>query len=100
MLTDAQRAKIEPPCTGKTNAHEPTAGNRIFIKQCCDSPFRDLPREFGKWNSVFQRYCRWVKAGRFARIFAEISGEADRKYVMVDGSIVKVHRHGQGRKHR
>ena len=47
---------------------------------------------------MFQRYRRWSKAGRFARIFAAISGEADREYAMIDGSIVKVHRHGQGGK--
>ena len=60
------------------------------------SPLRDLPKEFGKWNSVFQRYRRWGKAGRFARIVEEISGEADMEYAIIDGSIVKVHRHGQG----
>ena len=45
-----------------------------------------------------QRYRRWSKAGRFARIFEEISGELDMEYAMIDGSIVKVHRHGQGAK--
>ena len=63
---------------------------------CTGSPWRDLPKEFGKWNSVFQRCRRWSKAGRFARIFEEISGEPDMEYAMIDGSIVKVHRHGQG----
>ena len=47
---------------------------------------------------MFQRYRRWGKAGCFARTFAEISGEADMEYAMIDGSIVKVHRHGQGQK--
>ena len=50
------------------------------------SPLRDLSREFGKWNSVFQRCRRWSKAGRFARIFAEISGEPNMEYAMIDGA--------------
>jgi len=68
-----------------------------------DSPHRQpvagfVQGIFGKWNSVFQRYRRWSKAGRFTGIFEEISGEADMEYAMIDGSIVKVHRHGQGAK--
>ena len=43
---------------------------------------------------VFRRYRRWSKAGLSTGIFEEISGEA----AMIDGSIVKVHRHGQGAK--
>ena len=54
------------------------------------SPWRDLPKGFGKWDSVFQRYRRWYKAGRFAGIFAEISGEPDTGYAIVNGCIVKV----------
>ena len=101
ILTDAQWAKIEPLCTGKTNDRGPTADNRLFIEAVLwiariGSPWQDLPKEFSKWNSVFQRYRRWGKAGRFARIFEEISGEADMEYAIIDGSIVKVHRHGQG----
>ena len=54
------------------------------------SPWRDLPKGFDKWDSVFQRCRRWYKAGRFAGIFAEISGEPDTGYAIVNGSIVKV----------
>ena len=32
------------------------------------------------------------------RILEEISGEPNMEYAMTDGSIVKVHRHGQGAK--
>ena len=103
ILTDAQWAKIEPLCTRKTNDRGPTADNRLFIEAVLwiartGSPWRDLPKEFGKWNSVFQRYRRWGKAGRFVRIFEGISGGADMEYARIDGSIVKVHRHGQGAK--
>ena len=34
-------------------------------------PWRSLPREFGKWNSVYRRYRDWVRAG----VFEEILGD-------------------------
>ncbi|AZQ93981.1 putative transposase [Moraxella catarrhalis] len=47
---------------------------------------------------MFQRYRRWVKAERFAVIFEALWGDPDMEYAMIDGTIVKVHRHGQGTK--
>lgn len=64
MLSDAQWVKIEPLCTGKvTDAGRSAKDNRLFIEAVLwiirtGSPWRDLPEEFGKWNSVFQRYHR------------------------------------------
>ena len=62
------------------------------------SPWRDLPPEFGKWNTVFKRFRDWVKGDVFKRIFNAVSDDPDMEYVMVDATIVRVHRHGQGAK--
>jgi len=62
------------------------------------SPWRDLPEEFGHWNSVFKRFRRWAKRGVFDKIFSALSDDPDFEYAMVDGTIAKVHRHGQGAK--
>jgi transposase len=62
------------------------------------SPWRDLPEDFGNWNTVFKRFRHWVKADVFKRIFDALSGDPDLEFAMVDGTIVKVHRHGQGAK--
>jgi len=50
------------------------------------SPWRDLPPDFGKWNTVFKRYREWVKADVVATIFAAVSDEPDLECAMVDGS--------------
>mgnify|MGYP000087512405 CR=1 FL=1 len=53
---------------------------------------------FGHWNSVYSRYSDWMKVGVFQKIFEAVSDDADMEYVMIDGTVVRVHRHGQGAK--
>lgn len=104
ILTDAQWMKIEPLCSGKSSdCGQTAADNRLFIEAVLwivrtGSPWRDLPGIFGNWNSIYQRYRRWVKADRFLKIFQALNTVADKEYIMIDGTIVKVHRHGQGAK--
>ena len=103
-LTDAQWAKMEPHCLGKpTDPGRSGSDNRRFVEAVLwivrtGSPWRDLPAFFGNWNSVFKRYRDWVKADVFVRLFEACSDEPDMEYAMVDATIVKVHRHGQGAK--
>jgi len=77
--------------------------NRLFLEAVLwivrtGSPWRDLPQEFGNWNSVYRRYRRWVQLDVFKNIFTHLNTNADYEYTMIDGTIVKTHRHGQGAK--
>ena len=104
VLTDAQWAKMAPHCLGKPGDRGRSgADNRLFVEAVLwiartGSPWRDLPPMFGKWNSVYVRFRDWVRAGVFQRLFEACSDEPDLEYAMVDATIVKVHRHGQGAK--
>jgi transposase len=101
-LTDGQWAKMEPHCLGKpTDPGRSGGDNRLFVEAVLwivrtGSPWRDLPKVFGKWNTVFKRYRDWVKGDVFVRLFEACSDEPDMEYAMIDATIVKVHRHGQG----
>ena len=103
-MSDEQWEAIAPYCLGKASDPGQTGGDsRLFLEGVLwiartGSPWRDLPADFGKWNSVFKRFRRWVLAGAFERIFNALSEDTDFEYVMVDGTIVRVHRHGQGAK--
>jgi len=77
--------------------------NRLFVEAVLwiartGSPWRDLPASFGNWNTVFKRYRDWIEADVFVRLFEACSDQPDMECAMVDGTIVKVHRHGQGAK--
>ncbi len=61
-------------------------------------PWRDLPADFGNWNSVFRRFRRRAEGGVFERIFKEISGTPDFEYAMIDGTIVQAHQKASGAK--
>ena len=63
------------------------------------SPWRDLPPEFGKCDSIYQRCHRWCQKGIFEDDwFAQLSAdlELELETVLVDGTFVKVHQHGTG----
>ena len=62
------------------------------------SPWRDLPKGFGNWNSVFKRFRRWANAGVFERFFNAINGEPELEYAMIDGMIVQAHQKASGAK--
>lgn len=104
IITDCQWAKIEPHCLGKKSDPGRTGGDgRLFLEAVfwiarTGAQWRDLPAEFGKWNSIYRRFRDWAVAGVFERIFNALSDDPDMRVAMVDGTIVKVHRHGQGSK--
>lgn len=104
VLTDAQWAKMERHCLGKpTDPGRSGRNNRLFVEAVLwivrtGSPWRDLPPAFGNWSSVDTRFRDWVKADVWKRLFDAVSEEPDLEYAMVDATIVKVHRHGQGAK--
>jgi transposase len=104
VLTDAQWAKMEPHCLGKASDPGRSGGNnRLFVEAVLwiartGSPWRDLPPTFGNWSAAYTRFRDWVKVDVFKRLFDACSDEPDMEFAMVDATIVKVHRHGQGAK--
>jgi len=104
ILRDDQWERLAPLVPGKAgDPGRSGADNRLFVeavlwKARVGAPWRDLPEGFGAWNSVFQRFRRWVRNGVFERLFKMLSGDRDFEYALIDGTIVRVHQHGTGAK--
>lgn len=103
-LTDAQWRRIEGLVLGK-EADKGRHGedNRLFVDAVlwlarAGAPWRDLPNEFGNWNSVFQRFRRWAKKGIWERIFNALVENPDFEYLIIDSTIVRAHQHAAGAK--
>ena len=60
------------------------------------APWRDVPPQFGKWNTLHRRFRRWTRSGVFDRVFTAKIGDSDLRSIMVDGTFAKVHQHGTG----
>ena len=104
ILSDGQWDRIKDLMPGK--AGDPGAAgrdNRLFVEGVLwiartGAPWRDLPEAFGRWNSVWKRFSRWSKKGVWESLFKALADDPDCEYVIVDGTIVRVHQHGTGAK--
>lgn len=89
-----------PPERGR--GCRPAGDNRPFFEGMTwmartGSQWRQLPDEYGKWNSVF-RYRSWIKGGVFDAMLetlAEMAGW-DRIADMIDSTIVRAHHRAVG----
>jgi transposase len=104
VLTDAQWKRIAPLLPGKKGDPGRSGDdNRRSLEGILwivrtGAPWRDLPDVFGNWFTVWKRFRRWALKGVFEKVFKVLSGEPDMEYALIDGTIVKVHRHGAGAK--
>lgn len=64
------------------------------------SQWRHLPDEYGKWNSIFRRFRRWVEIGVFDALLETLVelAKRDRSAEMIDTTIVRAHHCAAGKK--
>lgn len=80
----------------------PVHGNKVDNRLFFDAvyfvaksgiPWRDVPKRFGKWNTVYARFNRLSKAGFWEKIF-DLSADGDLQQLLIDSSSVRVHHQG------
>jgi putative transposase len=77
--------------------------NRLFVDAVLwtlrtGAPWRDLPPEFGHWNSVFVRFNRWSRKGVWESLFKALADDPDFEHLMIDATIIRAHQHAAGAK--
>jgi transposase len=71
----------------------------IAWKYRTGAPWRELPEEFGPWQTAYERLTRWNADGTWGRLLARAQADADAAgeldwLVAVDSTAVRVHQHG------
>ena len=101
-LRDDQWERIAHLLPGKAGDRgRVAADNRLFVEAVMwmarsGAPWRDLPEQFGPWNSVDKRFARWQASGVWQRVFATLADDADFEKVFIDSTIIRVHQHAAG----
>ena len=68
----------------------------ILYRMRTGIPWRDLPKEFGDWSTVFRRFNLWSKKGVLDKLFESLALDGDAEWLFIDGSIVKAHQDSSG----
>jgi len=94
MLSDEHWSKLRTIIREHGIYHKPYLRKMvegILYRMRVGCPWRDLPKAFGRWNTVFQKFNRWSSKGKLMLIFKALSHEIDLEWAFIDGSIVKAH---------
>ena len=101
-LREDQWKRIKDSLPGKVGDRgRSCVDNRKFIGAIMwiartGSPWRALPKEYGKWSTVHKRFMRWAKAGVWQMIFNTLSVDEDTEWLMLDSTMIRAHQHAAG----
>lgn len=107
-LTDEQWSAVQPLLpkrvarTGRTPSDPRVMLNGIFWVLCTGAPWRDLPPRFGPWQTVYDYFRNWRKAGVFAAVLDALQIKLDKAGLIdwdlwcVDGASVRAARAAAG----
>ena len=53
--------------------------------------WRDLPGEFGKWNTIFKHFARWSDKGIWSNLHEHFIEEPDMEWLLIDSTVTRAH---------
>ncbi len=102
-LSDEQWQRVQAILDSERGAGRPGKDDRGFVEAVLwwrrtGVPWRDLPCEFGPWSTVFNRFDRWSKKGRWTRLFEAMRIDPDNEWHSIDSTTNRAHQHAAGGK--
>jgi len=106
-LTDAQWAVLEPLLpAGRKPGRPPKWTKRQLINGIrwrvrAGAPWRDVPPQYGPWQTVYGLFRRWQRAGTWRQVLTGLQARADAAGlitwdVSVDSTVARAHQHAAG----
>lgn len=114
VLSDEFWAIVEPLLPSSQGRRgRPWADHRQVMEGICwryrtGSPWRDVPQEFGPWQTVWKRHFLWSTDGTYQQIMDavqeaglldEAAGEDVERLLAADSTVVRAHQHAAGARH-
>lgn len=107
MFTDELWELVEPELpSGAGRQGRPWRDHRQVLEAIAwryrtGCPWRDVPAEFGPWQTLWKRHRRWSTDGTYQRIFERMRESQDQAgkldwLLSVDSTIVRAHQHAAG----
>lgn len=103
QLDERQWQKIAGFLRADRGAGHPARDDRNYVEAVLWSlrtgaPWRDLPSEFGPWKTVYNRFDRWSKKGKWERLLVALRTDVDNEWHSIDSTINRAHQHAAGGK--
>jgi transposase len=109
-LTDAQWAVLGPLLPDGRRGRPPEHAKRTLIdgirwRVRAGAPWRDVPEDYGPWQTVHGLFRRWQRNGTWRAVLAGLQGRADADGlitwdVSVDSTVARAHQHAAGARRR
>ena len=102
-MTDAEWAYFEPFLVrgrGRPPRNHRRVLDAVFWMMRTGAPWRGLPQELGRWNSVWKQFRRWADSGVWDVVLEALAGSevSDMALQMIDATIVRAHHCAAGAK--
>ena len=65
--------------------------NAVLWITCSGAPWRDLPKRFGSWKTVYSRFCKWRDEEILHKVFEHLKKDAAYESLSIYSTAVRAY---------